>query len=232
MNKKSDKLNFSEKIVKSWLAIWLYVIIAIGSGLAVMMVYNWLDWGWSTKLAVFGIIALVLHVLEEWKFPGGFYYMYNIQHGSEEELANRYPMSQVTDMFTNFIPIIFGCITLAFGMPYIISLMWFGLSVMELVVHIMAGFQMKNRFAGKGKKTIYNPGFATTIGCFLPIFIGYVISFIVERMPTILESVLAIVITLIMARICVQGAERLFISKESKFPYNWGKGYFEKYEEK
>ena len=25
-------------------------------------------------------IQTVLHVLEEWRFPGGFFYMYNIRH--------------------------------------------------------------------------------------------------------------------------------------------------------
>ena len=66
------------------------MITAIGSGLTVTMIYNWSDWQWSTMLAVFFIIVLVVHVLEEWKFPGGFFYMYNIQHDSN--IPDRYPM--------------------------------------------------------------------------------------------------------------------------------------------
>lgn len=218
-----------EKFIKGWLSCWLYVITAIGSFLTILLIGNWNIWTIPTKLAVASVISLVLHVLEEWKFPGGFYYMYNLQHGSKEEIADRYPMNQLTDMLTNFIPIAFGCIMLCFGMPYIVCLIWFLLSAMEVFVHTLAGFQMKKRFATKGKKTIYNPGFATTYLCFLPVFIGFIISFFKYRMPTILEILLAIVFTLIMARICINWAEDIFKSKNSPYPYNWGKGYFDKF---
>lgn len=219
-----------EKIIKRWLSCWLYVITIIGFFLSILLIYNWNVWPITTKLAVASIISLVLHVLEEWKFPGGFYYMYNLQHNSDEEISNRYPMNQLTDMLTNFIPIIFGCVMICFKMPYIVSLMWFLLSAMEIVVHTLAGFQTKKRFANKGKKTIYNPGFATTYLCFFPIFIGFIISFFTYHTPTILEIFLAIVFTLIMAKICINWAENTFKSRTSPYCYNWGKGYFNKFE--
>ncbi|MGM9530602.1 HXXEE domain-containing protein [Intestinibacter sp.] len=218
-----------QKIIKGWLSCWLYIITAIGGFLVALLIVNWNVWPMTTKLAVAAVVSLVLHVLEEWKFPGGFYYMYNLQHGASEELSDRYPMSQLTDMLTNFIPIAFGCVMLIFGMPYVVTLMWFGLSAMEVFVHTLAGCQMKRRFDGRGKKTIYNPGLATSYLCFLPIFIGFIISFFIDRVPTILEVLLAIIFTLIMAKICVNWAENTFKCEDSSYPYDWGKGYFTKF---
>lgn len=216
-----------QRFIKSWLSCWLYVITSIGGFLSALLVNNWSIYTLPTKLAIMAIISLVLHVLEEWRFPGGFYYMYNIQHGSD--MPDRYPMSQLTDMLTNFIPIVFGCIMLALGMPYIVTLMWFGLSAMEVIVHTIAGMQMKKRFVSKGKKTLYNPGLATSLGCFLPIFIGFIYSFIIYRIPTLVEIVLAIIFTLALSFICINLAEGVLKRKDSPYPYDWGKGYFEKF---
>src|SRR5574344_2399336 len=77
---------------------WLYVMIAIGIFMAVLLIKNWKDWTWLNKLGTLAIIVLVFHVWEEWVIPGGFHYIYNL--GSE--CPERYPMSQLTDMITNF----------------------------------------------------------------------------------------------------------------------------------
>ncbi|MGL4737005.1 MAG: hypothetical protein ACRCW2_06065, partial [Cellulosilyticaceae bacterium] len=98
--------------------------------------------------------------------------------------------------------------------------------------HTIAGFQMKKRFASKGKRSIYNPGFATSIGCFFPIFVGFIICFITERAPTLVEVILATIFTLVMSIICINIAEGIFKNKHSQYPYDWGKGYFAKFEKK
>lgn len=112
-----------EQCMKIWLSVWLYVITAIGSVLMTLVVQNYRTWDLYITLATLTSITLVLHVLEEWRFPGGFFYMYNkIMAGSQQ--YDRYPMSQVTDMLTNFIPIIFCVIMLTIGMPYVVALVW------------------------------------------------------------------------------------------------------------
>ena len=218
-----------QKVIKKWLSVWLYVITAIGGFLAAMLICSWEVWPLHTKLAVAGNISLVLHVLEEWKFPGGFFYMYNLQHNAPEELADRYPMSQLTDMITNFVPILFGCGMLAIGTPYFTSLMWFLLSAMEVIVHTMAGVHCIRRFGDKGKKTLYNPGLFTSYFCFLPVFIGYIYSFINYRVPTLAEMILAVASTLVMSYLVINLAEEKLKDKDSPYGYNWGYGYFEKF---
>ena len=52
-------------------------------------------WHLQTKLFALSTAMLAIHVLEEWRFPGGFHYMYNI--------------SQNTSLF-GFLPISIGFI--------------------------------------------------------------------------------------------------------------------------
>ena len=58
---------------------------------------------WSMDLTVTAAISVLipLHVVEEWVFPGGFHYHYNTVMKSKQ--LDRYPMSRLTDMLTNFI---------------------------------------------------------------------------------------------------------------------------------
>ena len=155
--------------------------------------------------------------------------MYNLQHNAPEELADRYPMSQLTDMITNFVPILFGCVMLAIGMPYFTSLMWFLLSAMEVVVHTMAGIHCIRRFGDRGKKTLYNPGLFTSYFCFLPVFVGYIYSFITDRVPTLMEGILAVASTLVMSYFVINLAEEKLKDKKSRYAYDLGYGYFEKF---
>lgn len=217
------------RLIKDWLSCWLYVISAIGGSMITALILNWATWQWTTKFIAFGVIILILHVLEEWRFPGGFYYMYNLQHKSDK--LDRYPMNQITDMLTNFIPIMFGCYVVIFGGSIRLSLMWFYLSVMEVIVHTSIGFKIKNRFKNKGKKTIYNPGLITTLGGFLLLLVGFIIYFFTCSMPTISDFVWALIYTIGMSILCIPVAENIFKNENSKYPFNWGKGYFERYDE-
>ncbi len=222
-----QNFTFKDKIMKTWLSCWLYVITAIGASLATLVAINFDTWETYTSLAIGVAIVLVLHVLEEWKLPGGFYYAYNLMMKSDEELIDRYPMSQVTDMITNFIPLIYCIVMLAIGMPYIAALSAFWFSIAEVFVHTANGFFAKKHF--KGKRTIYNPGLATSLFGFLPLAIGYIISF-VEKTPTWQELVFSFLLCGALGIICIPVTERLFKNKDTKFPYDWGKGYFKKFE--
>lgn len=219
------------RAIKAWLKIWLYLISGIAGGLAVLLFVHWKAWPLYTKLAVAADISLVLHVLEEWKLPGGFYYMYNLQHKDPKELADRYPMSQLTDMITNFIPIALGCVMLAFGMPRWCSLMWFLLSLMEVIVHTLAGRDCLHLFGARGKRGLYNPGLATAYGCFLPIAIFYFVCFAVEGFPSWSDIALALIGTFALSYLVIDLPESRLKDPNSPYAFDWGKGYFAKFDE-
>ncbi|MFI3141599.1 MAG: HXXEE domain-containing protein [Clostridia bacterium] len=224
-----ENLTFKDKIMKAWLSCWLYVISAIGASLATLVAVNFKVWETTTTLAVCVAITLVLHVLEEWKFPGGFFYAYNLMMKSDEKMLDRYPMSQVTDMLTNFGALVYCLIMLAIGMPYIAAISAFWFSIMEVIVHTVNGFSVKKHYKAKGKKTIYNPGLATSLFGFLPLAILYVVTF-TSQAPTWKELGLSFLLCAGVGVLCIPVAEGIFKNKNTKFPYNWGKGYFEKFE--
>ena len=101
-----------ETLLQAWLSIWLYVMAAIGIVLAYLVYMHRHDWSKTNILCTLAIIVLVLHVLEEWVFPGGLHYSYNIAHGSTD--LSRYPMNRLTDMITNFGAVVPGCVVLRF----------------------------------------------------------------------------------------------------------------------
>ena len=72
-----------QKMIKGWLNIWLYVIIMISGALIGVLTVKWHDWSMQTKIFAMATALLPLHVMEEWKFPGGFHYMYNIMVKSD-----------------------------------------------------------------------------------------------------------------------------------------------------
>lgn len=164
------------------------------------------------------------------EIPGGI--LLHVQHGTtKRSQVNCYPMSQQTDMFTNFVQILYGLIMILIDAPIATALPWFLLSAMEVVVHTMAGCQMKNRFVNQGKKTLYNPGLVTSWFGFLPVFAAFIVSFFVSYTPTLLEAVIAIAITFVMTKTCINGVESAFKKVDNPYPYTWGRGYFNKFED-
>lgn len=229
MKQQKKNMAISEKSMHLWLSIWLYVMAAIGGILITYLFTNWNTLQMSQICTILAVVILILHVFEEWHFPGGFHYQYNIQMKSD--IPDRYPMDQVTDMLTNFTATVFGCICVFMGIPYITAIMWFVLSFMEVILHTTAGFSMRKRFAAKGKKTIYNPGLVTCWIGFIPVSIGYIVTFVTVRTPSFLECVFGFVLTIAFAVCLVSGGEKALKNRDTKYPYTWGNGYYTKYAE-
>ncbi len=95
------------------------------------------------------VIILVLHIIEEWVFPGGLHYAYNFSHGSAD-LA-KYPMKRLTYMITNFDGIILECVVLKFGRfrnTAGIAVVLF--SAFEVIIYILIGINSLNTFSKYG----------------------------------------------------------------------------------
>lgn len=218
-----------QKITKLWLSVWLYVITVIGGVLIGLTAANWGVWTMQTKLVALGTALLAFHVLEEWHFPGGFHYMYNLMAGSD--LPDRYPMNQLSDMWTNWIGIVFGCFCLIIGVTPMLAVMQLLMCFGEIGAHTKSGFWAKKRFAAQGKKTIYNPGLFTAVFGYLPLAAALIVSFFMEEAPNALDIILAFVCGGILMAIALPGAERLCKRPDTPYGYTWGDGYFEKFQQ-
>ncbi len=154
---------------------WLIFICATGTVTAVLAAIFWNQMPLGAKGAVFAAVIMPFHVLEEWKFPGGLHYFYNLFFGPKDpkkQELDRYPMSRLTDMITNiclqWIPLIYlpiACLThLSNAVTIAMIIFCYG----EVLAHTLVGFLTLSWYRKDGKTTIYDPGFATSYMMFLP----------------------------------------------------------------
>ena len=128
---------------------WLYCMIIMSVILTVQMIVHWKEWDGLTKLGAFTVIVLTFHVWEEWVIPGGFHYIYNID--SAAALRSRYPMSQITDMITNFGGAVIWFILVEikkYGRKMSFAVMIF--SYFEFIIHMYLAHHSMNVFAEQG----------------------------------------------------------------------------------
>ncbi len=219
-----------ETIINVWLSIWLYVMVGIGIFLAIKIWKNRKTWDKINVLCTLAIIVLILHVLEEWVFPGGLHYSYNISHGSTD-LA-RYPMNRLTDMITNFGGVILGCAVLkfwGFRKPAGIAVMLF--SAFEVVIHIIIGVDSLNTFGKYGMQILYSPGLVTSLFGFLPITIGLAVHlFKKENRANIKQWAMAVVAMFGFCFLLINLPEMVLGSENSPYTFT-DRGYYERYAE-
>ncbi|MCC8122410.1 MAG: HXXEE domain-containing protein [Oscillospiraceae bacterium] len=155
--------------------IWICVICVLGAATAVYLLLNWSTLPVGAKAGAFGAIIMPLHVIEEWKLPGGLHYIYNVIFGSKKmgaQYLDRYPMSRLTDMVTNIglvvFPLLFMALSLFAGLSTEMALCIALFCFMEVGAHTIVGIYSFFRYRRAGKRFIYCPGFATAYLLFLP----------------------------------------------------------------
>lgn len=216
-----------QKLTKLWLSCWLYVITLISGIILGVTAAKWNVWDLQTKIFAFATALLPIHVLEEWHFPGGFHTMYNLMADSEE--VDRYPMNQLSDMWTNFIGVIFGCIVLIVGVNPFFAVMQLFLCAAEIFGHTNGGIFLYKKYKSKGKRTIYNPGLFTTVFGYMPVAIALIVSFFKGQAPTWWQAILALLCGMVLGGFSLKGVENICKDENSPYGYDWGKGYLEKY---
>ena len=200
---------------------------------AVMVITILTKWkSWPDSLKVIGATgALVpIHVLEEWIFPGGFHYQYNILQKSD--CLDRYPMCRASDMITNLgVTVFFMVMTYCFAaygkVPagFMIATLLF--CVFEVVSHTVAGIKMYKRFKIAGKTTIYGPGLITAYDGFL--VLAVLACYSLKRMRvTGVDVLIGIALMLLSVVVFIVIPENLLKSKESPY-YFESAGYYERF---
>lgn len=153
---------------------WILLECLLAGVMMCLMLFCWETWGTDVKVICAVSILLPMHVVEEWVFPGGFHYQYNVGvFGSE--VPDRYPMCRLSDMYTNLIGTVFFMVLTFAAMangntvrPGILmaTAVFAG---MEALAHTLLGCKMYFRFKSRGKRTIYGPGSLTAYFGFAPL---------------------------------------------------------------
>ncbi len=219
-----------ENIVNVWLSIWLYVMLAIGAALSILVCKKHKTWDTINILCTLAVVVLVLHVIEEWVLPGGLHYSYNFSHGSM--FLSRYPMNRLTDMITNFGGVLLGCIVLkfwGFRKPAGIAVMLF--SAFETVIHIVIGAKSLQTFGEYGMQTLYSPGLVTSLFGFLPIALALAMHlFKRENRATAKQWIMAIVAMFGFCFLLINLPEMVLSDENSPYKFT-NRGYYEQFAE-
>lgn len=229
MNQGASTISMRQRVTKLWLSLWLFAMTLVAGVLIGLVAANWKVWDAQTKLVALSTAMLSFHVLEEWRFPGGFHYMYNVMAGSKA--PDRYPMNQLSDMWTNTIGTIVGCLMLAIGVNPMFALMQCLQGVGELFAHTSAGFWTLKRYRPQGKRTIYNPGLATSWLGYFPLCCAFVWTFFTQAAPSLLDVVGAVALGGALMAVSLPLMECICKDENSPYAYDWGNGYFERFQD-
>lgn len=197
-------------------SLWLYTMLILGSGVLYALVSNWDTWPQPQKLVAMIYIILPFHVWEEWRFPGGFGFQYNWVT-ADSKTPDRYPMDQLSDMITVFVFMLTGITQLIYGATPSILITHTIFAAAEVGAHCYFGIKMKQRLASRGKRTIYNPGLATALLCFLPVFIACIST--LSQMSLTFKDFLGAAVLEILFFIIVFGPERVKRERSPDFAF-------------
>ena len=153
---------------------WLKFSLLITGCMLALMLFNWNTWSPTLK-CIAAVAALIpVHASEEWFFPGGFAFQYNL-FLYKSKYPNAYPMNRASDMVTVLgTTIMYAAITLYFAftgqnVPSGILLGAACFSALEVSVHTYFGIRAYMKFRSNGKTTIYSAGSMTAYTGFLPL---------------------------------------------------------------
>lgn len=158
---------------------WIIFIYATGTIVSCFAAVFWDELSLGALAGIFSAAIMSFHVIEEWKFPGGLHYFYDILPDRKRRDLSRYPMSRLTDMITNvglqWIPLLYALLACTTNLSKAVSLCIAMLCYGEMIAHTGGGILTYVWYREKGKKTIYHPGLATSSMMWLPA--GLYISF-------------------------------------------------------
>lgn len=221
------KFDFNEWCKTAWLK---FSLIITGCMLVLMMI-NWNVW--STPLKCIAAVAALIpvHATEEWIFPGGFAYQYNL-FLNKSEYPKCYPMNRASDMITVLgTTIMYAVITIYYAITG--NEVWSGFllgatcfSALEVSVHTFFGISAYRKFKADGKTTIYGTGSMTAYTGFL--MIGIIMLRQIIEMGVAGRDIIACLAVLGITSILVFVPEIKFKNTNSPYAYS-SCGYYERF---
>jgi len=174
---------------------------------------------WGTRLLshiqvimVFSFMAMLIHQVEEYGWPGGFPSITNIIHFRETEIPERYPFNPNLCFFDN----VFTTYTFYIVPIFFPNLIWLALAqtlaaLLQLPAH---GIFMNLRL-----KSIYNPGFGSTFFLQLPLGIYMIYYVSTNGLATGLDFVYGAIGGIVGYALCFGLPVMLMRNRNSKYSF-------------
>lgn len=137
------------------------------------------------------LIALFLHQLEEYRYPGYFPGMMNVVMFNSQA-PDRYPLNTNTALLVNVVE---GWFIYALAALLSERLPWLGIAA----VLISAGNILAHTFLFNVRgKTVYNPGLATSLLLFLPLAVAFFALAFSQNFATPLDWIVGVVLGVVL----------------------------------
>ena len=172
-------------------AYWVPMVGVLGAVVLACCVLRWKKVSATRKIIGVFVVVLALHMIEEYAFPGGFHYAFNIVQGSAN--GNAYPLNTLSAMVTNLVAAIcFASIFFAkIDKPWVLLLIaFFGIG--QAVIHTVFGVLAFGLFSDAGMAFPYTPGMANSIILMLPLSIVSIVQLAKDRLLDKKQVALAI----------------------------------------
>ncbi len=210
---------------------WLKFSLMISGIMILLILINWNVWALPLKCIAAITAWIPVHATEEWLFPGGFAFQYNL-FLNNSKYPTRFPMNRASDMFTVLgTTLMFGIITLCFAItghtvPSGILLGAACFSALEVSVHTYFGIRAYLKFKSKGKTTIYGTGSMTSYTGFLALCV-IMLREVITTGITSTDIIFCILILAIISILCLVPEIKF---KDTNTPYAYSSsGYYERF---
>jgi hypothetical protein len=164
-------------------------------------------------ILMFSFMAMLVHQVEEYAYPGGFPMITNLRMMGEKDIPDRYPLNANQCMISNvFLTYPFYVAAVVFPHVIWLGLAQVGLGLFQIIAHGVAEPVKLKKF--------YNPGLATTICLFLPLGVHYIRYVTANHLASAGDFVLGFVGVVGAVFVLFLGPILLLRSRESRYPFS------------
>lgn len=172
-----------EKFIKRVLLSHFYVDIVLFIFSSCMLLIQWDSLSVDHRLAYALYIAMCIHQLEEYRFPGGFVWGLNkIMLRSDQ--PDRYLGNRLSAVFVDISSMILAGPFLYWHYTPAMAMCFAIFAVIEILGHLMFGIQTFKTYHPQGKETIYFPGNFTSWVFFAPLSITLIYQLVSSQLMT------------------------------------------------
>ena len=167
------------------LKVWMY-LIAIGVLVVLIRLPRiWKETGSLWKWGALSFLVFSLHLIEESKIPGGYWFLVN-------KGVPGYPLNAVSYMILSLIVFALACLALMRGLGNIPAIVFMVFTAKETSLHCVVLVRESLRICGY----FYAPGFVTALLGFFPLSMVLLVK-VIERRPRSAEFCLGIAMSVL-----------------------------------
>lgn len=212
-----------KKIIKIFLSNWVWLCALAGLSAIAYLILKWDSLNILLRINLISFIAINVHEVEEYGWPGGGPIMANIiQRGKKlpfnrEAFPNdapidRYPLNQFSTMWGNCL-VVFTCYLFPLIWPenIALSMMPVFMGMLQLLVHGGMGIVIRSP---------YNPGLFSVVCIHIPVGVYYIYYILKNNLATGTTWLIGILYLLfVMVFIVALPTYKFFPNMDTKYPF-------------